>query len=339
MANATLFRKLAGKLIPKTDARNFENAPAYAFSAKHALAQYAATGCLNNTFYADAELQLEDVLELCSKVEPEFIARTAIFARRHSYMKDVPALLCAALSVRDLRLHEQVFEQVLDNLKMLRTYVQILRSGVVGRKSLGSGPKRLVVRWLETREEDQLFRASPGSNPSLADILKMTHPKPANLVREAFYGYMIGRAYDTAALPSLVREFERFKSGEQLDVPDLPFTMLSALPLSWRDWGAKQLRVMVGVSRHTLERWRQWWLEEFPRSSFWRWASGQMATPVDEPTLPLSLLESFRKPRAEERTVDLLRFILPLTTTPTMQETGGSRSTRRGCGSIPGVGL
>src|SRR5467141_3471438 len=83
----------------------------------------------------------------------------------------------------------------------------------------------------------------------------------------------------------------------------------------------KQLRVMVGVSRHTLERWRQWWLEEFPRSSFWRWASGQMATPVDEHTLPLSLLGSFRKPGAEERTIDLLRFILPLTTTSVLQET------------------
>jgi len=46
-----------------------------------------------------------------------------------------------------------------------------------------------------------------------------------------------------------------------------------------------------------------------------------LATPVDEHTLPLSLLESFRKPGAEERTIDLLRFILPLTTTSVLQET------------------
>lgn len=81
-----------------------------------------------------------------------------------------------------------------------------------------------------------------------------------------------------------------------------------------------QLRAIVGVSRRTLEQWRRWWLEEFPRSSFWRWASGQFASQVDHHSLPLSLLESFRKPRAEERTVDLLRFILPLTTTSAMQE-------------------
>lgn len=82
-----------------------------------------------------------------------------------------------------------------------------------------------------------------------------------------------------------------------------------------------QLRAIVGVSRRTVERWRQWWLEEFPRSAFWRWASGQLASPVDRDRQPLSLLESFRKPRPEERTVDLLRFILPVTTTSAMQET------------------
>jgi len=82
-----------------------------------------------------------------------------------------------------------------------------------------------------------------------------------------------------------------------------------------------QLRAIVGVSRRTVERWRQWWLQEFARSSFWRWGCGQLARPVDRHRLPLSLLESFQKPQPGERTVDLLRFILPLTTTSAMQET------------------
>src|SRR5262249_54901621 len=120
--------------------------------------------------------------------------------------------------------------------KMLRNYVQILRSGIAGRKSLGSAPKRLVRRWLETRAEDSLFRSSTGADPSFADILKMTHPKPGNAVREAFYGYMLGGKYETEALPGSVRAFERFKSGESMEVPDVPFMMLSSLPLSRRDW-------------------------------------------------------------------------------------------------------
>ena len=83
-----------------------------------------------------------------------------------------------------------------------------------------------------------------------------------------------------------------------------------------------RLGATVGeISRRTLERWRQWWQEEFPRSAFWRAVSGRFALPVDRRRLPLSLLESFQKARSEESTVDLLRLILPLTTTSVVRKT------------------
>lgn len=236
MANKSLFASLRGALIPKTDAVNHENAPAYALEPKQALAQVAATGCFGRAFYASADEQLNRVLELCAQVEPEFVARVAIYSRTRSFMKDMPALLCAWLSVRDARLHEAVFARVIDNARMLRTYVQILRSGVVGRKSLGSAPKRLVRQWLDGRDSETLFRSSVGQSPSLADIVKMVHPKPQDPGREAFYGYMLGRTYESDALPKLVTHFERFKAGISQEVPDLPFTMLTALPLRREDW-------------------------------------------------------------------------------------------------------
>ena len=157
MANKTLFASLRDALIPRTDTINSENAPAYALAPKQALAQYAATGCFGRTFYATAEEQLTRVLELCDEVDPEFVARVAIYSRTQSFMKDMPALLCAWLSAREPQLHETVFARVIDNARMLRNYVQILRSGVVGRKSLGSAPKRLVREWLASRDEDALF--------------------------------------------------------------------------------------------------------------------------------------------------------------------------------------
>ena len=238
MANKTLFASLRDALIPQTDTVNSESAPAYALAPKQALAQYAATGCFGRTFYATADEQLARVLELCDAVDAEFVARVAIYSRTQSFMKDMPALLCAWLSARDARLHEAVFTRVIDNARMLRTYVQILRSGVVGRKSLGSAPKRLVREWLASRDEDALFSSSVGQSPSLSDIVKMVHPKPAGPVREAFYGYMLGRSYDARALPKLVMQFEQFKAGESLEVPDLPFMLLSALPLARKDWAS-----------------------------------------------------------------------------------------------------
>jgi len=236
MANKNLFRTLVGKMLPATNTLNEEMAPAYAFKPEHALAQYAATGCLSSTFYASAELQLERALAMCGQVEPDFVARVAVFARERGAMKDMPALLCAYLSTRDLELLERIFFRVIDNGRMLRNFVQIIRSGAVGRKSLGTAPKRLVRQWLERRSDDALFRASVGASPSLSDIIRMVHPKPDQPAREAIYGYLLGRPVDRARLSELVRAFEEFKEDRNSVVPDVPFEMLTALPLTAKQW-------------------------------------------------------------------------------------------------------
>ena len=254
MANKNLFKSLVGKLVPATDARNEERAPAYALTPKQALAQYAATGCLTQTFYANAQEQLAVVLELCEKVEAEFIAKTAVYARERGLMKDMPALLLAALAVKDVRLLARVFPRVVDNGKMLRNFVQILRSGVVGRKSLGSAPKRLVREWLEARDASAVFRASVGQSPSFADILKMVHPRPRDAEREALYGYMLGRDFRAESLPAVVRQFEEFKAGDRATVPDVPFQMLTALDLGTAEWTAIAQRAPWQMTRMNLNR-------------------------------------------------------------------------------------
>ena len=144
MANLQLFRSARGAKLPAANAVNHEGAPAYGFNPKHRLAQYAASGCLNGTFYAGAEAQLDTILELCREVDPRFIAKTAVYCRERGYMKDTPALLAAVLTLRGQEYLPVVFERIVANGRMLRNFVQILRSGAVGRKSLGTRPKKLV---------------------------------------------------------------------------------------------------------------------------------------------------------------------------------------------------
>ena len=122
MANKKLFKSRSGKLTPAANALNEEFAPAYALSPKHQLAQYAATGCLSTTFYVSAGEQLAKVLEMCADVDAKFIAKTAVFCRERGHMKDMPALLCAVLSVKDRELLNIVFPRVIDNAKMLRNF-------------------------------------------------------------------------------------------------------------------------------------------------------------------------------------------------------------------------
>src|SRR5687767_1170587 len=77
MANKKLFQTKRGMLVPAANAVNEAGGLAYALGPKAALAQFAATGCLNGTFYATADEQLGNVLALCARVEPEFVAKTA----------------------------------------------------------------------------------------------------------------------------------------------------------------------------------------------------------------------------------------------------------------------
>lgn len=257
MANKNIFKSLVGMLTPKADTFNEAGGRAYEFTPKHALAQYAVTGSFNSTFYADAEDQFEKVLELCGKVEPGFIARLAVFARERGYMKDMPAFLVASLSVKDKELLEKAFPKVIDNGKMLRNFVQIMRSGSVGRKSLGSLPKRLVREWFESRKAASIFKQSVGQSPSFGDILKMVHPKPANAEYEALFGYLIGKKVELGKLPEAVQKFELFKMGETEEVPDVPFQMLTALPLGTKEWTAiarKAGWTMTRMNLNTFQR-------------------------------------------------------------------------------------
>ncbi len=236
MANKNLFQTVKGMFTPKADIINEAGGLAYELSPKAALAQFAATGCFSHTFYADAGAQLDKVLELTKELDAEFIAKTAVYAREKGFMKDMPALLTVVLASKDKVLLEKVFPRVIDNGKMLRNFVQIMRSGVTGRKSLGSLPKRLVREWFETRKAEIVFKQSVGQSPSFADILKMVHPKPKDAEKEALYGWFIGRDIDADKLPEIVRAFEKFKTGDSAEVPQVPFQMLTALPISTKEW-------------------------------------------------------------------------------------------------------
>lgn len=240
MVNAQLFHTAAGALLPAATSRNTEQAPAYAFSARHQLAQLAATGCLTRTFYAGAEDQLDAVQALVQHLEPAFVAKTALYSREHGHMKDMPALLAAHLAVRDVALLGQVFSRVVDNGKLLRNFVQILRSGAVGRKSLGTRPKKLVQHWLLNASEKQLLNAAVGTAPTLADVVKIVHPKPTEAWRAAWFAWLIGKQVEMAALPPITQAFERFKrdsaQGLATELPDVPFQMLTALELSAAQW-------------------------------------------------------------------------------------------------------
>lgn len=215
---------------------NQAGVPAYGFGPKQALAQLAMTGCLNSTFYSSAEAQLSELLKRCFEVDPDFVAKTALYARKHGYMKDTPALLMAWLASFAGELDEQVFPRVIDNGSMLRNLVGILRSGLVARQSLGSRPKRWVQRWLEQASDETLIKAMVGNDPSLADVIKMVHPRAPSRERNALFACILGKPSDAELLPKALLELERFRLNPNQPVPNVPFQLLTGRPLGKEHW-------------------------------------------------------------------------------------------------------
>jgi len=89
--------------------------------------------------------------------------------------------------------------------------------------------------------------------------------------------------------------------------------LVSAMNHGLKAERVRALRETLGVERRTLERWREWWLEQFVQSAFWKAARARFMPSVCELTLPLSLCAAFGVDR-RDRLLDLLKFLSPITT-------------------------
>lgn len=248
MANKALFN--SSSLVQNNAGGN-----AYAMSPEHALAQLAATGTLNDTFYTSAVEQLDTVLDMCSKCTPEYVAQVAIYARESGFMKDMPAVLCAYLSNNPIV--EKIFPRVIDNGKMIRNYVQIMRSGKVGgRKSLGTRPKRLIQQWFATRDADKIFYQSTGNSPSMVDVIKLSHPKPVSKEHNALFKYLMGKEVKNN-LPVLVKRYESLKAGKSKSTTGLPWEMVTGLNLTpevWKEIAKSSTWTQTRMNLNTFKR-------------------------------------------------------------------------------------
>lgn len=238
MANKSLFKSAPSLKHPITDTMNEAGGTAYKRTPVEALAQYAVTGTFGDGYYTSAQTQLDTVKQLCAAVSNQFIAKTAIYSRKYGYMKDMPVCLLAYLAASDINLCKQVFPHVVDNGKMLRNFVQMIRSGVWGRKSLGTALKNLIGSWLNEASVNKIVSASVGTSPSLNDVLKLCHVKPTDEIRGALYAWVMKNLKDeqTALLPPVIMQLEQFRKDPSTELPNVPFELLTSTPLTTEHW-------------------------------------------------------------------------------------------------------
>jgi 60 kDa SS-A/Ro ribonucleoprotein len=220
MANKNLFASLKS-LLPRAESRNEAGGVAYRLTPRHALAQFAATGCFNGAYYNDATQQLATLLTLVEQVDDNvYLAKLAVYSRQRAFMKDMPAALLVLLSKRDPALFGRIFDRIVDNGRVLRTLFQLIRSGQFGRKSLSYALQRAFQRWLNNASVGMLLSASIGNDPSLRDVLRLARPTPRDNARRALFGWLTDKPVEKwmpatlADLPQAVSDLIAFRQAE-----------------------------------------------------------------------------------------------------------------------------
>jgi len=73
-----------------------------------------------------------------------------------------------------------------------------------------------------------------------------------------------------------------------------------------------QLGETLDVPARTIQRWRRWWVEQFPITPLWQATCARFMPPIDLSLLPTCLIERFAGV-AEEAMRRILVFLSPLT--------------------------
>lgn len=265
MPNRQVFRtEKTGRGVTKATGKTSEGIRAYEVHPEQTLAELACVGTFNNTFYNSAESQLDTLLTLGAEVSDEYLARLAVYSRKMGFMKDMPVAMLALLSTRNTNLFNKVFHKVVDNVRMIRGFVQVMRSGAVGRKSLGTAPKKRVQEAIQRLKPFMLLDGSVGNDPSLADVIKMVHPKPISTEymtakeMEAAFAWIIGKEVAFDNLPRNFQAYEDFKKGTTKEVPHVNFRLIDGLPTMseqyWRELGYTMNWTTLRMNLNTLNR-------------------------------------------------------------------------------------
>lgn len=217
---------------------NHAGGKAYQLSPKQALAQLVCTGTLHRTFYANAEEQLSKLIDLAKQMDNEFLAKLALYAKHNALMKDTPILLLAILCIKTngQPFAKLIFKDIIHDGKSLRNFVQVMRSGVIGRKSLGSFTKKLVNDWLIGASDKAFINTNIGNKPTLKDVIRLSHPKPVDNRTQALICWALDKEYNKAHLPELAKTLIDFQKDNTKPLPNLPIQWLMSLDLTCEHW-------------------------------------------------------------------------------------------------------
>ena len=177
---------------------NHEGFPTWKRSLEERYVQTLLTNTLSHTFYASQGDNYTATLAVHTEMlasDPAFAARAIVYAREQGTMRVQPIIGLVALSQVDVTLFRSIFNRVIQTPGDLLDFVQIVCSKQI-RPGLGRAVKDAVNAWLNGMSEYHVIKyGADGANKlSLRDVLRLTHPKPADERTDALFVYLSDRA-------------------------------------------------------------------------------------------------------------------------------------------------
>lgn len=163
---------------------NYEGAPAYTLSPEMELYTAVVTASLNDQFYEKESDRLKRIQDLIAKVNPEIVAKMAIYTREKMYLRSVPMVMAVEMAkhAKGTNLVAQTVTRVVqraDEISELLAYYTI-SNGRNGQKKLNKLSKQVqkgLAGAFNKFDEYQFAKYNRDGAVKLKDALFLVHPK------------------------------------------------------------------------------------------------------------------------------------------------------------------
>lgn len=186
--------------------KNYEGAQAWALSDELELYSAVVTASLSDSFYEKQDERVERICNLVSKVNPEFVAKLAVYARNEMHLRSIPLLLVVELakvhSGDDLvsRTVDKVVQRADEIMELLMCYQWRNPSGdsIKKLKSLSKQISKGLKSAFNRFDEYQFAKYNRSNlDVKLRDALFIVHPKAKDEAQQAIFDKIANDTLET----------------------------------------------------------------------------------------------------------------------------------------------
>lgn len=176
---------------------NYAGGDTYVHGLRDQARNLLRTGTLSGTFYVSAAQMTRETVQTLhafGQQDADALAEEAVSARQEGYMRTLPIVALAVLSgLPDKRAFQKAVSGVLLVPRDVAQFIEICKSGAIpGAQSFGGCRVRPVRQFLEALSEYHAVKGTGVSAVSLADAVRLAHPRPGDARMRELLGWLSG---------------------------------------------------------------------------------------------------------------------------------------------------